>query len=137
MAVAIVWLHFRLKKLEEIQMRMATAFGVHLPSHKKNINGTMLALAGLCFMSAMLIGCAGVSVATKTTETGTNGVVTARTSTARSFTIWDATTSVGKLKVGNGKTQSIGASDVNETSTSTNAANMLHELTGLVNSLPK
>lgn len=138
MAVAIVWLHFRLKRIEEMHVTLATAFGVHLPYRKKKINGTLLALAGLCLCAALAFaGCAGVSVATKTVETTTNGVTTARTSTARSFTVWDASSSVGKLKVGNGKTQSIGASDVNETSTSTNAVNVLKGLTDLVNSLPK
>lgn len=92
-------------------------------------------LVGAFFLVATS-GCAVVSNKVRSEEPGTNGIVTKVTS-SRVYTFWDASAVLGKLRVSNGKTHSIGAEGLDEKSASTNALALVHELTALVTALTK
>jgi hypothetical protein len=82
-----------------------------------------------------LTGCAYTIQKVSTTGTTTNGVVEVRTTSSKAVAWGDARQVLEKLKVSNGKTQSIGL-DANESSTSTtNIAANLQALTELLRAI--
>jgi len=83
----------------------------------------------------LLNGCAYTVQKVSTQGTTTNGVVEVRTIKSTAVAWGDARQTIEKLKVSNGKTQSIGLDGTESNATSTNIAANLQALTGLLNAL--
>ncbi len=94
----------------------------------------IVALAGL-WMGNLLTGCAvNRPVLTETTTT-TNGTVTTKELRMTSFALWPATTSIDKQRGSVGKTLSVGTEQLEQETSSTNAAATLRELRLLLESV--
>lgn len=130
MAGATVYLLLSVRRIEARLETLANHCGAPTGKKCRFKVGTLLALAvALIFLS----GCAVVSNSVKTTEA--DG--TQRETNSRVFTFWDSTQTLDKLRLSNGKTHSIGAEGITETSASTNALALVERLTDLVKALPK
>jgi hypothetical protein len=77
-------------------------------------------------MALMLVsGCARIKQTIRTTSTDTNGVVETRETTSQLSTLFDSKQSVEKLRLSNGKTQSIGVTGVDQESSATNLVHII------------
>ena len=85
----------------------------------------------VCAMS----GCAYTTQRISTESHGTNGLVELRTTKNRAYAWGDARQVIEKLKLSNGKTQSVGISSVDESASTTNIASNLNALVQLLNAL--
>lgn len=94
-----------------------------------------LTTAGVALL--LLNGCARLSQSVTTTVTTTNGTIETRESKATGWAFLDAKQSFEKLRVSNGKTQSIGLAGAEQETSTTNAAATLDALTRLLQSLPR
>lgn len=88
----------------------------------------LLALLGLS-------GCAYTTQRIATESHGTNGLVEIRTTKNRAMAWGDARQTIEKLKLSNGKTQSVGVSELNESASTTNMASNLQALVQLLQAL--
>jgi ABC-type molybdate transport system substrate-binding protein len=83
---------------------------------------TLLALAG----AVTLCGCAfNRQYATTTSTNPTNGLVSVTVARSTTVAVGDTKTSIEKARASAGKTSSVGASGVNEETTSTNAVDLI------------
>lgn len=89
---------------------------------------TLLLLSIVCLAA----GCARMTQTLSSSTVTTNGVVEAKTTKVTAWAVWDAKNTIDKLRVSNGKTHSIGLSDQEQVSHSTNVAATLDALTRLL-----
>lgn len=91
----------------------------------KQLSNLLAAFALVVSIVLFCICCNGCSALhTRQVHTGTNGVTTKTYTTAFSF--FDSKNSIGKLKVSNtDKTQSVGVSDLEQTSSSTGVVDVV------------
>jgi hypothetical protein len=102
----------------------------------KKIEYETVLLAILCVdLAFLLVGCAFTTQSIRTEATGTNGIKEVRTTQSRAVAWGDARQVIEKLKLTNGKTQSVGISGLESESTTTNIASNLKALTDLLQAL--
>ena len=89
----------------------------------------------LAAMVASLTGCAYTTQRISTESRGTNGLVEVRTTKNRAYAWGDARQVIEKLKLSNGKTQSVGVNNLDESASTTNIASNLQALVQLLNAL--
>ena len=82
-----------------------------------------------------MTGCAYTTQRITTESRGTNGIVEIRTTKNRALAWGDAKQVLDKLKLSNGKTQSVGVSGIDESASTTNIAGNLQAVTQLLNAL--
>lgn len=100
----------------------------------KSIAKLLLLLAVLSL--AGLTGCAVTKqVATLTETNPTNGVVTVRVARSTTYSLWDSSASVDKVRASSGKTASVGATGTDTVASSTNLASNITALAILLNTL--
>lgn len=86
----------------------------------------------------LLLLCAGCAVnrpVLRETVTSTNGVVTVKELRMTTFAVWPATTTFGKQRGSVGKTLTVGTEQLEQETSSTNAAATLRELRLLIQEL--
>ena len=87
-----------------------------LPSVAFNWFNLWLAIIACLLLTVLLAGCSTIHERTSLTTAGTNEV---RTTEMTIRTLFDSKQAVGSTRASNGKTQSVGAKDVAQESTST------------------
>lgn len=118
---------FRIGKLEARVDDIIQHLGVTPKKKPSRVVRTLpFAVVAIAF-SLLVMGCANVSQTVREETTGTNGVVIIRETTARAAVIGDAKNTVDRLKVTNGKTQAIGYS-AEQSSSSSNLVELLYFL---------
>lgn len=80
-------------------------------------------------------GCAYTTQNIRTETTDQNGVVEVKFTKNRAMAWGDARQTIEKLRLSNGKTQSVGLSGLDETASTTNVAGNISALTQLLNAL--
>lgn len=77
-------------------------------------------------------GCAYNRPTIRTSTTSTNGTVTISETSARTFAVWPATSTVERQKLSNGKTQSIGTDGLDQQGGGTNLVEALKALDSIL-----
>ena len=91
----------------------------------------MKKLPFLCLL-ALACGCDTITQRLTTQRTLADGTVEIQSTYSRVSAKWDAKQTVEKMRVSNGKTQSVGVSGLDQESTTTNLAGNLRALTDLL-----
>ena len=100
---------------------------MRIPNLQSSIYNLLLAF--------LLTGCAYTVQQVKTTSVSTNGIPETRLTKSTAVAFGDARQVLEKLKVSNGKTQSIGIDSTESSATSTNVATNLQAITDLLKAL--
>lgn len=92
------------------------------------------AFVGICaiILAMFAIGCAYNRPTIRTETRSTNGVVTVSETSARTFAVWPATSTVERQKLSNGKTQSIGTDGLEQQGGGTNLVEALRALDSIL-----
>lgn len=77
-------------------------------------------------------GCAYNRPSIRTESRGTNGIVTVSETSARTFAVWPATSTVERQKLSNGKTHSIGTDGLDQQGGGTNLVEALKALDSIL-----
>jgi hypothetical protein len=80
-------------------------------------------------------GCAYNRPTMRTETRGTNGTVTLSETSARTFALWPATSTVERQKLSNGKTQSIGTDGIDQQGGGTNLVEALRSIDSILGKL--
>jgi len=106
-----------------------------LANQKKSMKHKIKLLASIVGI-VVISGCAVTrQVATSTETNQTNGVVTVHVARSTTYSLWDASASVDKVRASSGKTASVGATGADTLASSTNLALNLAALSALLNAL--
>jgi hypothetical protein len=129
MALAILWLHTRLNRIEDRHDQLAAHFGIPIRKRQAKWRNSILPVMAI---GLSCLGCARFTTTMR--ETSSDG--TMRETSVRVMAVGDTKQVIENLKVTHGKTQGMGAG-LNQEGTTTNALRALEFLRDIAVSLPK
>lgn len=89
----------------------------------------------IALIAAALAGCASINQTVRTEIRQTNGIVEVRETHSKVIALWDSNQTIDKLKVTNGKTQTIGVDGIDGNASSTNIVAGLEAMARIVQGL--
>lgn len=129
MALAILWLHTRLNRIEDRHDQIAERLGIPIRKRQSKWRNSALPILAVALSC---VGCARFTTTMR--ETATDG--TMRETSVRVVAVGDTKQVIENLRVSHGKTQGMGAG-LNQEGTTTNALRALEFLRDIAVSLPK